>query len=49
MKRDADKMRDGGPTIFTCVKLGTGVNDVIELILTARRLSGAEGHGKRIA
>ncbi|MCO5576068.1 hypothetical protein L7F22_029875 [Adiantum nelumboides] len=25
MKRDADKMRDGGPTIFTSVKLGTGV------------------------
>jgi urease accessory protein len=48
MKRDADKMRDGGPTIFTSVKLGTGVDDVIELILKARTLSGADGHGKRI-
>lgn len=48
MKRDADKMRDGGPTIFTSVKLGTGVDDVIELILSARAQSGAEGHGKKI-
>lgn len=49
MKRDADKMRDGGPTIFTSVKLGTGVDDVIELILNARKQAGAEGHGKKIA
>ena len=49
MKRDADKMRDGGPTIFTSVKLGTGVDDVIELILSARRQAGAEGHGKKLA
>lgn len=35
MKRDADKMRDHGPTLFTSVKLGDGVNGVAELILGA--------------
>ena len=32
MKRDSDLMRDGGPTIFTSVKLGEGVQGVAELI-----------------
>ncbi|SCV68243.1 BQ2448_364 [Microbotryum intermedium] len=32
MKRDADKMRDHGPTLFTSVKLGQGVDGVVELI-----------------
>jgi urease accessory protein len=49
MKRDAAKMRDAGPTIFTSVKHGQGVEDVIDLILTARRQAGAEGHGKSIS
>lgn len=32
MKRDADKMRDGGPTLFTSVRNNVGVEGVIELI-----------------
>ncbi|KAI5477808.1 hypothetical protein MNV49_005892 [Pseudohyphozyma bogoriensis] len=35
MKRDADKMRDHGPTLFTSVKLGEGVEQVAELIKAA--------------
>lgn len=45
MKRDADKVRDGGPTVFASVKLGQGVDDVVEMILAARRIAGAEGAG----
>lgn len=32
MKRDADKMRDGGPTLFTSVRNNEGVDGVVELI-----------------
>ncbi|GAA6026521.1 hypothetical protein JCM8202_002816 [Rhodotorula sphaerocarpa] len=35
MKRDADRMRDHGPTLFTCVKSGDGVEGVAELIRAA--------------
>lgn len=35
MKRDADRMRDHGPTLFTCVKTGDGVEGVAELIEAA--------------
>ncbi|GAA5985589.1 hypothetical protein JCM10908_007033 [Rhodotorula pacifica] len=35
MKRDADRMRDHGPTLFTCVKTGDGVEGVAELIQAA--------------
>jgi len=35
MQRDAAKMRDHGPTIFTSVKLGSGVDQVVQLILRA--------------
>ncbi|POY75546.1 hypothetical protein BMF94_1449 [Rhodotorula taiwanensis] len=35
MKRDADRMRDHGPTLFTCVKSGDGVEGVAELIQAA--------------
>lgn len=45
MQRDAAKMRDGGPTIFTSVKQGTGVDQVIQLIL--RGWSEASGEGVR--
>ncbi len=38
MARDAAKMRAGGKTIFTCVKDRRGVSDVIDTILTAKRL-----------
>ena len=49
MKRDAAKMRDNGPTVFTSVKLRQGVDDVIDLILTARTNAGADGHGVPIS
>ncbi|KAL8280221.1 hypothetical protein RQP46_007335 [Phenoliferia psychrophenolica] len=41
MRRDADRMRDGGPTLFTSVKLGQGVEGVAELIVGA--WTGATG------
>lgn len=41
MERDAGKMREGGPTVFTNVKNGTGVKHVVELILSAWKASGA--------
>lgn len=41
MERDAAKMRDNGPTLFTSVKHGKGVDEVIDLILGAWRASGA--------
>ena len=46
MRRDADKMRDQGPTIFASVKLDQGVNEVAELILKARERAGADQGGK---
>ncbi|PKI84717.1 hypothetical protein MVES1_001403 [Malassezia vespertilionis] len=46
MRRDADKMRDNGPTIFTSVKNGDGVDAVADLILAARRASGADAVGR---
>ncbi|KAK4047436.1 hypothetical protein OIO90_006181 [Microbotryomycetes sp. JL221] len=45
MKRDADKMRDGGPTLFTSVKHGQGVEAVVEMIMSA--WVGATG-GRRV-
>lgn len=41
MQRDAAKMRDGGPTIFTSVKLDKNVDQVVQLVL--RAWSGASG------
>ncbi|KAF8313963.1 Ni-binding urease accessory protein [Cantharellus anzutake] len=35
MARDAAKMRDGGPTLFTSVKNNDGVDGVVQLILRA--------------
>ena len=35
MQRDAAKIRDGGPTLFTSVKLGQGVDQVVQLVLRA--------------
>ena len=46
MKRDADKVRDGGPTAFTSVKLDQGVDAVVDMILAARRIAGADKAGK---
>jgi urease accessory protein len=42
MKRDAAKMRDSGPTLFTSVRHNDGVKEVIEAILGAWRASGAD-------
>ncbi len=41
MERDAGRMRDGGPTIFAVVKHGKGVEDIVGLILSAWKGSGA--------
>lgn len=46
MERDAAKMRDGGPTVFTSVKEGQGVEDVVSLILESRQRVGADKSGK---
>jgi urease accessory protein len=43
MDRDAKKMRDTGPTIFTSVKQGTGVDEIIELVLSAWKSAGRPG------
>jgi len=36
MERDAKRMRGAGPNIFSCVKDGTGVPQIVEKILAAR-------------
>lgn len=41
MERDAGRMRDGGPTIFAEVKHGNGVQDIVRLMLSAWKGSGA--------
>ncbi|EIM85907.1 urease accessory protein UreG [Stereum hirsutum FP-91666 SS1] len=43
MARDSNLMRGDGPTIFTSIKHGTGVDDVVELILAAWRTAGSPG------
>lgn len=42
MDRDARKMREGGPTVFTNIKGGIGVEHVLGLIISAWKGSGAE-------
>lgn len=46
MRRDAALMRDTGPTLFTSIRNGEGVSDVVDAILSAWRASGAVGKGK---
>lgn len=41
MERDAARMREGGPSIFAQVKNGVGLDQIIDLILSAWRSSGA--------
>ncbi|EGG07207.1 uncharacterized protein MELLADRAFT_85968 [Melampsora larici-populina 98AG31] len=41
MRKDSDKMRDGGATIFTSVKHGEGIDSIVNLILSAWETSGA--------
>lgn len=43
MDQDAKKMRDAGPTIFTSVKQGTGVEEVVDMILAAWKAAGSPG------
>ncbi|PCH40353.1 urease accessory protein UreG [Wolfiporia cocos MD-104 SS10] len=43
MDRDSKLMRGDGPTVFTSVKEGKGVNDVVDLILAAWRAAGSPG------
>lgn len=43
MRRDADRMRDSGPTVFTSVRQNIGIDAVVDLILAARRAAGAAG------
>lgn len=49
MRRDAAIMRGTGPTLFTSVRNGEGVQEVKEAIVSAWRVSGAVGKGKRKA
>ena len=37
MARDAKKMRGDGPTLFACLKHGSGLDEIIEHVLHARR------------
>jgi len=41
MERDAGRMREGGPVVFAEVKHGKGVDDIVGLMLSAWRASGA--------
>jgi len=43
MDRDAKLMRGDGPTIFTSIKEGTGVEDVIDLVLSSWKAAGSPG------
>lgn len=43
MERDSKLMRGDGPTVFTSIKQGTGVQDVVDLILVAWRAAGSPG------
>ncbi len=43
MDRDSKLMRGDGPTVFTSVKAGQGVDDVVDLILAAWRTAGSPG------
>jgi len=43
MDRDAKLMRGDGPTIFTSIKEGTGVQDVIDLVLSSWQAAGSPG------
>lgn len=43
MDRDAKLMRGEGPTIFTSVRKGLGVDDVIDLVLAGWKAAGSPG------
>ena len=41
MERDARRMREGGPVVFANVKGGVGIQDVVRLLLSAWKGTGA--------
>lgn len=43
MERDSKLLRGDGPTIFTSVRQGTGVDDIVSLVLAAWRAAGSPG------
>lgn len=43
MERDSKAMRGDGPTVFTSVREGKGVEHVINLVLAAWRQAGSPG------
>lgn len=43
MDRDSKLMRGDGPTLFTSVRDGKGVDDAVDLILAAWRTAGNPG------
>jgi urease accessory protein len=43
MDRDAKLMRGDGPTVFTSIKEGKAVDDVVSLILSAWEVAGRPG------
>lgn len=47
MERDARRMREGGPTVFAQVKNGVAVKEIVDLILSAWRSSGASETPRR--
>ncbi|TXT11086.1 hypothetical protein VHUM_01837 [Vanrija humicola] len=49
MRRDAALMRESGPTLFTSVRQGEGVQDVVDAILGAWKVSGASKFGTPLA
>lgn len=48
MDRDAKLMRGNGPTIFTSIKEGTGVEDVIDLVLSSWKAADSPGKPPKI-
>lgn len=43
MERDSKLMRGDGPTVFTSVRKGEGVEDVVDLVLAAWKAAGSPG------
>ncbi|KAH7913426.1 urease accessory protein UreG [Hygrophoropsis aurantiaca] len=48
MERDSKLMRGDGPTVFTSIKTGQNVDDVVELILAAWRTAGSPGKAEPV-
>ncbi len=48
MDRDSKLMRGDGPTVFTSVREGKGVDDVVGLILAAWRSAGSPGKAEPV-